>query len=143
MIIAAVRALLLADTQIAAALGTRVYAVEMPQKTQLPAAMLTLVAGVPGQTMDSTDGLTQSRLELAVWSSTAAQAASIADRARRVLAGFSGTASWATAPAGSLVIDSFDFTIGEQDDFSDDLRLFCRRIEFYAWHAHGLPLGQE
>ncbi|ORE90195.1 hypothetical protein ATO13_23206 [Stappia sp. 22II-S9-Z10] len=132
--IAALIGLLLADSGVQAAVGTRVWPVERPQASSLPAITLQTISGRRGYHMIGADDLVQSRVQLAAWGLSYLHAKTAAPAAISALSGFSGTHSGTVF--GGIFVDSEDdeFEDGSNAQNGQPERHYRVRVDFLIWH---------
>lgn len=110
-----IRTRLAADGTIAGLVGTRIYAVRLPQDPSYPAIIYSRVSGVRLHNLDGPAGRAMPRLSIDCWSETYVGAQALAAAVRASLDGFNG--SLATLKAVILIeneIDLFDADAGQE-----------------------------
>lgn len=125
----ALRTFLLADTDLAALVGTRVHWVRSPQGTASPRIVLYRISGLRDMHMNGPSGLIASRVQIDCIGSSYGGAKAVARAVEARLSGYSGSASG--------VVFQGCFLIGERDDFEDadtPDKLFRTSLDFNIWH---------
>lgn len=132
----ALRALLAGDPGIAGLVGGRIYPVERPQGSALPAITYHLVSSVPGHAMGGLTGLVDARVQIDAWAEPSTTRSSY-DTAKRIgravraaLGGFRGTVG-GTDIGGIFLEDEDD---GRADGAGDVARLHRNRTDIRIWH---------
>lgn len=121
--IEAVKAALAADTQVAAAVGARVYPLRLPQNVAFPAVVLGEVSNVPANTLAGLAGATTTtRLQVDVYAKSYPEAASVTQLIDAALARLRG-------PAPALTV----WREVSRDLFDDELALYRRSSDFSVW----------
>lgn len=89
----AIRAVLLADPDVAALVSTRVWPIKLPQSATLPAVVYQRISTTRDQpALETPIGATRSRVQLSSWASTYGAARQLAEAVHGALNGWSGTA---------------------------------------------------
>ena len=96
MIGPALRSLLLADATAFGLVGTRIYAVQLPQDVTYPAITYTTISGYRPQHTRGSAGLSGPRIQLDFWALGYIQAHALAEAVRLVLQSFQGEAAGVT-----------------------------------------------
>jgi hypothetical protein len=120
MIVAAIRAALLADAAVAALCDERIYPARLPQAGLLPAVVLHLISGVSDQATGGPTGPVERRVQVDCWGERYGDAAGLATAARRRLDGLRGTFAGETFGRCRCVHEG-DLGAG-------------RRLDFMLWH---------
>jgi hypothetical protein len=110
------RALLAADPEVAADVGTRIYPSTFAQATGDPCIRYQLVSGVVGLHMQGSDGLDEATMQVDIRGLTAASVFKVRDAVRTLLHGFRGSVGNTDFRLISLSSDrgvSFDKTDAE------------------------------
>ncbi len=116
------RVRLLADSSVSALVGTRIYALVLPQKPTLPAATYQRISGPRLQNLSGDAGRGVARVQIDSWASTYLEAQSLAAAIRLSLNGFIGVLSDGSSPASTRgVVIRLD---NERDDFEPDSDLY-------------------
>lgn len=139
MILAALRSRLLANTDVAALVGTRIYTLQADQKAAHPLVILQEISGVPEYSSDGEAGIAQSRVQVSNWSTTHAQARSLANKIRLSLSGFRGDIG--TSPAfkvHAIFIDNAHDTT-DQTPGVDQHYYYGVQSDYIIWHAQSVP----
>jgi hypothetical protein len=92
----AVIARLLADSGVAAIVGTRVFPGSRPQGSALPAAVLNRISGGPLYADDGEVGLEQGRIQVDCWAETYTAAKTLARAVTAALSAFDSTVGTTT-----------------------------------------------
>ena len=125
----ALRTFLLAGTDLAALVGTRVHWVRSPQAAASPRIVLYRISGLRDMHMQGPSGLIASRVQVDCIGASYGSAKTVARAAEARLSGFSGS-------AGGITFQGC-FLIGERDDFEDTDtpdKLFRTSLDFNIWH---------
>ncbi|WP_321866761.1 DUF3168 domain-containing protein [Paraburkholderia tropica] len=107
------------DTALAALAGGRVYPDVAPSKPVKPYIVYQSAGGVDETTFDGADTLQNSRMQVAVWSTTRDEAATIIQQVRAALT----AAPVLGTPIGAPV-----------SVFEDDTKLYGSRQDFSIWY---------
>ena len=103
----AMRAYVLADAAIAAAVGQRMYPRGLPQGPTLPALTYLRVDTRRGHDMDGPDGLPRPRVQVTAWAANVGAVTDLAALVRKRLDGYRG--AWGDVMIGSCLC------VGERD----------------------------
>jgi len=103
----AMRAYVLADATVAAAVGTRMYSRKPPQTPGVPYIVYQRIDTRRLHDMDGPDGLPRPRVQIACWAANSTGAADLADAVRERLDGYRG--AWGDVTIGSCLC------VGESD----------------------------
>jgi hypothetical protein len=125
----ALRTFLLAGTDLAALVGTRVHWVRSPQAAASPRIVLYRISGLRDMHMQGPSGLVASRVQVDCIGASYGSAKPLARAVEARLSGYSGTAS-------GIRFEGC-FLIGERDDFEDTDtpdKLFRTSLDFNIWH---------
>lgn len=125
----ALRTFLLAGTDLAALVGTRVHWVRSPQAAASPRIVLYRISGLRDMHMQGPSGLVASRVQVDCIGSSYSSAKTLARIVEARLSGYSGT-------AGGIRFEGA-FLVGERDDFEDTDtpdKLFRTSLDFNIWH---------
>jgi hypothetical protein len=87
---AALCALLLEGTAVAALIGTRIYPNQVPQKSAMPAITYQQISGARDYTLDGPSGMTSPRFQINCWAKTYIEVCRLANAVRKRLNGYSG-----------------------------------------------------
>jgi hypothetical protein len=134
MIIEALRAILLEDATIAAAVGERIYPVSAPDAPTYPFIVLTKATGLGEYDMAGDARIEQSRIQVDL---EGAQGASdliaLKTVVRRLLTGFKGGAEGHPCQIDAMFcINDFDLTVPATERAGPRVRR--RTLEFTCWH---------
>lgn len=116
------RTILLADPDVAALIGTRVYPGVLPQNPTMPAVTYTVVSGVSGVTTDGPDRLANPRVQVDCWGGDYIEMYNTFKAVRNRLLGYSG-----------LNIQGI-FLVGRRDLYDNEAQLYRRSGDFQVWH---------
>lgn len=121
-------ALLLADDDVAALVGTRIYWLRRPQKSALPSVTLQTIGGPRTYHSEGADSIIAHRVQVDCWAATFTSAKAVA---RAVEAAVSGRrfAAQATNVPGVFVIDAADSFEGEEPE-----AIHRSRLDLRVWH---------
>lgn len=108
---------LLASTAITRIVGTRIYALEVPEDTTLPALSYRIVSAVSSPTF-ATSGMTRYRVQINCWALSYAQAVALRDAVISSLDGY--TDAYMTS-----------FSTSMSDGFAHELLQYICICEFY------------
>jgi len=107
-----VRARLVADATVSGLIGTRAYALVLPQGVTYPALTYSKISGVRLHNLDGAAGRAFPRISISMWSGSYVECQSLAAAVRHSLDGFNGTL--ATIKCTILIdneIDDYDGTV--------------------------------
>jgi len=132
---AALRAHLLGDVQTAAMVGGRAYPLRLPQKTALPAIVLTRISETRVAHLRGADALARPRYQVDCWAATHDAATQLGALCRQRLNGFAGTWTDTDSPTTSVSVKIL--IDGEQDLFDADISGgSCRHsADYLIWHS--------
>lgn len=82
---------LLADGNVAALAGSRIFPGMRPQAAQLPAIVCNMISSNPSYSDDGEDGIAESRMQIDCWGATYSAAKLLARAVKSSLSAFSGT----------------------------------------------------
>lgn len=135
MILASIRAALLADSGVLAVCGTRIYPARLPQVGTLPAAVMHLISGVSDQATAGPTGPVERRVQIDCWAERYGDAAGLATLVRRRLDGLRGTFVGETFGRCRCVHEG---DLGGSPPVTTDegpgLAIAGRRLDFMLWH---------
>ena len=103
----AMRAYVLADATVAAAVGTRMYSRKPPQTPVVPYIVYQRIDTRRQHDMDGPDGLPRPRVQIACWAANVTSATDLAAAVRKRLDGYRG--AWGDVVIGSCLC------VGESD----------------------------
>lgn len=127
----ALRAHLLADSGVAAVIGSRVAWGVLPRGGALPSIALHLIDGQRDYAMQAPSGLVRARVQADCWALTYADATAVSRAARGALSGLRQTVDGVEFQ-GIFLIDERD--LSEEGTGADEL--FHRvSLDFEIWHA--------
>ena len=128
----ALRAKMLANSALAAIVGTRVYNMDTrPQGGALPAVTIRQINGARQYTHDGVGGLVAARVEVNCYGASGADASSLATAARRAIEGNGFTLDGETVHSVMLQGEQ-DFT-GEAE--AAGVRVYRVALDFEVWFA--------
>lgn len=135
MIIKALRAMLLADAEIVAAFGSRIYPRLLPQSPTLPALVLHLISTSSGMINTGRDGVDRRRVQVDCWAARYEDAETLANLVKRTLDGGRGTYAGERINTVSCVQEA-DLGPGARgdDEVGPGLPLPGRRLDFTLLH---------
>jgi hypothetical protein len=122
---AALRALLTSYAPLTALVGTRIFWSSYPQGVTDPAVRLTKITGAPGYTLDGTDNLTDSIVQIDVRAVTVSDMWAVRDA---IIAKLSGHRD---SDFGGIFLTSERQRV---DDSTDGL-YHTAQLDFEVWHA--------
>ncbi len=120
-------ALLLADTDVATLVSTRVYGVKLPQDPVLPAVICTRISESPEYATEGMIGLSSGRFQIDCWADGLADSRNLKEAVRILLSGYSGTIGSETIRA------SFQET--STDLYDSELDAHRVSMDFLIWHV--------
>ncbi len=132
---AALRAHLLGDAAIAAVVVARVYPLRLPQRTVLPAIVLTKISGVRYGHLRGNDALARPRYQVDSWAATHDAATALGALCRQRLNGYAGDWTDSESPATTVTVKIF--IDGDQDLFDEDISGgSCRHsADYFLFHG--------
>jgi hypothetical protein len=131
----ALRAHLLGDAAIAALVVARIYPLRLPQKTVLPAIVLTRISTVRYGHLRGNEALARPRYQVDAWATTHDAATELGGLVRQRLNGYAGLWSDGESPETSVYTKIlFD---SEQDLFDEDISGgSCRHsADYFLFHG--------
>lgn len=137
MIIETLRAVLLDDTAILAAVDQRIYPTQLPDAPTYPAIVLTKITGRGEYDLQGEAGVEEARVQVDIYSEDGASALiALRTLVRRRLSGFSGGP--ASSPVSCAIQDTrcitdSDFTVTDTERTGPRLRR--RLMEFIVWNT--------
>jgi Protein of unknown function (DUF3168) len=120
---------LLADTNIAAAVGDRIYPVIMKQGVMNTSIVYNRISGFGESTYSGPAWITRPRYQLDSYATRADAAAALADLIKQRLEGFSGVMGTGGQAINVLGI----FYDGEHDEYDPDARMYRVRRDYFVW----------
>ena len=120
---------LLADSGVAAVVGTRVFPGARPQASALPAIVLNRISGGPEYADDGEVGLEQGRIQIDCWAATYSEAKLLARAVTACLSAFEGTVGGTTFQFIALDIER-DLREGGSNA---DAYPFRTALDFLVW----------
>ena len=123
---AAVRAILIADTDITALVVERVNPAKLPQSPTLPAIVLTKISGPRLHDLSGPSGKAYPRIQADCWAETYAGVKTLATLVRQCLDGYSGAGSGLYI--GDISID------GETDIYEPGVEDYRVVQDYIVWH---------
>jgi Protein of unknown function (DUF3168). len=129
------RGYLLADATIAAALGTRVYPVKVPQKVTYPAATIQRITGIRIGHLHGPASIARPRYQVDVWSLTFQEATTIGAAIRTRLEGKNVILTDTTVSPELNYRVAFDFQ-DERDLSEPDINegYYRHSADYFVWH---------
>lgn len=109
-------AFLLADSGIAAVVGTRVCPMRLPQGVKGDSIVYTRVSGEGDHHMQGPSGLARVRMQIDAWSKTIPAAAALANLVKELIDGYQGT-------MGLVEVQGIFFD-GEREDYDDTAEMY-------------------
>jgi hypothetical protein len=106
------------NTQVAAAVSTRIYPLMLPQVSTLPAIVYQRISSTPTTSIDGDSGLDSVRIQVSCWADTYGAAKGLAEKVR-------------TAVNGATTLKSI--TLMESDDIDNETRKYRALIDFRLW----------
>lgn len=132
-----VRTYLLTKSTISGVVGTRIYANKLPEKNvTYPCIVMALVTQLPQHHLQGGAGYAESRVQLDVYSTTAAARDSLAEALRDELQGYSGAMGSSTV--SSCVCRSIRDLYEEPIDASD-VGLYRNSSDYWMRHSQAVP----
>lgn len=127
------RALLLADATVAAAVAGRIYAGQLPQGERRASVVFNLISGIGDYNMQGPSGLARPRYQIDAWSPDADVAASLGRAIKGAIDGYAGAVSFGSnSPQDQVTIQGV-FADNERDAYSTDEKLFGVSQDFFIW----------
>lgn len=120
---------LIADTEVAALIATRIYPQAAPQNAEKPYVTYRVVAAVDSENLEGSDGLTMRRYEFTSY-------AELYDDARSIVAAIKDSLQAFQGMMGSCEIDSIQFSDGDagSDSYDDDEKTHQTTIDFRVFY---------
>lgn len=132
MIEDALRAVLIADADVAALVTARVWPMKLPQTATLPAVVYQRVSTIGGVGLAAPVGPTRSRVQFSAWAATFGQARQLGEAVVHALNGWSGTAGGQDVQLVRLVNWLDDYEPGPPERF----RVIA---DVYVYSMEGVP----
>lgn len=126
------RTLLLADSNIASVVDTRVYPVQLPQNPTLPAVTYLAVSGNREVSNSGAQDYGYKRFQIDAWALTQAAALALADLITTRLVGYSGTFDDDNSPATSWTIQGAFFA-GEREFYESEPKQYRVSRDYMIW----------
>lgn len=120
-----IRTFLLADASIAAAVGTRVYPIALPQKPTLPAIRYNTISSFETSSTPGVRGLIRPRIQFDSYGTTYAAARALAELLRDRLSNYRGAAGSATVQGA--------FFVNESEVFDPEQKAYKVMQDFFIW----------
>lgn len=131
----ALRALLLADSDVSAAVGgNRIYPAILPQGIVDPSIVYNRISGLGDQHSEGPSGLSRPRMQIDCWARTAADAASLANLVKDALDGYRGPVQWDDDSPGNTITIQGVFYDSERDIYDADAKLFGVSRDYFIWY---------
>jgi hypothetical protein len=124
------RALLLANANIAAIVGTRVYPVILPQGIKLDSIVYTRILESEPYHYVGPSGLIIARFQIDAWSESADRATVLGNLIKEHIGGFSGQVSYGSASPADYVIVEGVFLVSGGDDYDSESFMHRRRADY-------------
>jgi len=121
----AIVAHLVADLNVTALVGTRIYPKLLPQAPAYPSIVLHLISGGTDHTHDGPDGIAEIRYQIDCLGTTLQSATAAAEAVRAALDGYQGM----MAGSGGVLVDSA-FLVDSRDDYDDEMRVFVQGRDY-------------
>lgn len=131
MIYEALRALLIADTDVQAAVAGRVYAMRMPDNPSKPSVVMQVVGSQHLTALSGSSGLASPLVQLDCYAATIAAARDLAEDVRLVLQGYRGTS------AGVVIKGVTEWQ--DSDLYDDDISIYLVSCLCRVWHSEAKP----
>jgi hypothetical protein len=130
------RTYVLAQTEISALIGSRMYLQKAPQGASLPLIIFSLQRSSPNHHLRGYSGVTEDTIEIECQSYTDVGAKDLKEKVRKKLQGYRGV-------MGSTFVNSC-FITDESDHYTDrsdasDKGIFIALLEFTTWHTETAP----
>ena len=122
----ALRAFILADATVAALIGTRMYALILPQNPTMPALTYTIFGAGGILSHDGPSGLENPTVQIDAWGTTYSDAFELAEAVRVRLNGYSGLLD--TVHAQGI------FLVRKRDSYENESELYRRSTDFELWN---------
>jgi uncharacterized protein DUF3168 len=126
----ALRAFLLEDAGIAAAVGTRVFPTVLPQGVRGLSLVYRRISGLGDHYAQGPSGLTRDRYEIACWSPDMDQATAFGRLVKERLDGYRGPMASAL---GTVTVQGAMFDTSRHD-YSGDVEMYAARAEYLIWY---------
>jgi hypothetical protein len=126
MIESELRTYLLAQSGIAALIGTRVYPMKLPQSPTLPAITYQRVSGSRVQSLTGPSGMAHPRIQVDCWAASYDGAKALAAEVQDDLDGYRGTMG--TTRVGGVIV------YGDRDWYEPDVDIYRVTIDITIWH---------
>jgi len=124
----ALRSFLLADSQIAAVVATRVYPIKLPQGTTGVSIVYNRISGGGDYHMQGLSGFAHHRFQIDAWASTANAATSLADLIRDRIDGYRGDMGADSPP---VVTVHGVFMVDQREDYDDEAKLHRMSRDYF------------
>ena len=121
---------ILAQSAITALVGQRVYFVQAPQDVTKPYIVVTKISGVREHSHDGSNHLARPRFQLSAFSTTYANAKSIASALQTALQGYKGT----MGGTGGVAVGAV-FYEDETDLYEENTGLYQVALDFFITHG--------
>jgi hypothetical protein len=129
---AAVRAFLLADEGIAAAVGERIFPLLLPQGERRASIVYTVISELSDPTMTGPSGLSRVRMQVDCWAPSADAADALGRAVEARLDGYQGPMTGEGSPAESVAVQGA-FLDDERDDYDGEADLYRASRDFIVW----------
>lgn len=127
----ALRAHLLADSNISNEISTRMFPLRLPQNTEFTAITYQVISGDSTYTQDGDSGLDRPRIQIDVWDPSYEKSVEVGNLVKDRLSGFKGTVS------GIEIQGIFRDSWRDLDDVLADgiTKLYRRSQDFFVHHV--------
>jgi hypothetical protein len=129
----AIRGFLLADDDITAIVGSRIYPVILPQGVRQPSIVYHIIDETEAYHYRGPVGLVASRVQIDAIAPSADAANNLALLAKERLSGFAGPMEYGGSPPDSVDVQSVQFITTQPEDFNNDLQLYTKRRDYMVW----------
>jgi hypothetical protein len=130
------RAYLLADTAIAALVGTRIYPLRLPQKAEFPSIVYQRISGIRFGHLRGQGSLARPRYQVDCWDRQHLAVTRLGNLCRARLAGFQGQWSDDESPETIITVQAILFE-DERDLFEEEINGgICRHsADYFLYHS--------
>jgi hypothetical protein len=129
------RAYVLADAAIAAIVGARMYATQMPQGETKASIVFTLVSDIGDHHMLGPSGLARPRYQIDAWSTNLDEAKALGNLIKARIDGYQGLFLWGSnSPQDQVKVRGIFFDTA-RDLYESAGKFFGRSQDFIIWYA--------